>query len=88
MEPKKSSGLLKQLRDGGVSDTQILEHLLEFFMGEAHACGALESCLNEYGLLGEEPCPTCGSEDITINDFDYSTAKPVYICRDCEDQWY
>jgi predicted RNA-binding Zn-ribbon protein involved in translation (DUF1610 family) len=82
----KAAQLLAQLKSAGISDSQILDHILGNFMSGEASVSALESCLNEHDLL-EDECPSCGSADIFNHHFEYATAQIVYQCRDCDDRW-
>ena len=88
MNRTKAAHLLAKLKSAGISDSQILDHILNNIMSGEASVSALESCLNEHDLLEEDDCPSCGGNDITMNHFDYLVMRPVYKCRDCEDQWY
>jgi hypothetical protein len=86
MNRTKAAQLLDTLKSAGISDYQILDHILNNFMSGDESVSALESCLNEYDLL-EEECPSCGSADTFNHHFEYATAQIVYQCRDCDDRW-
>jgi hypothetical protein len=88
MNRTKAAHLLAKLKSAGISDYQILDHILNNFMSGDESVSALESCLNEHDLLEEETCSSCGGNDITMNHFDYLVMRPVYKCRGCEDHWY
>jgi hypothetical protein len=89
MSRAKAVELLNKLEAAGISESQILLHILNDFMSGADSVKALESAMNEFDLLeeDEELCPSCGSADIFNHHFDYDTAQVVYQCRDCDDGW-
>jgi len=89
MSRAKAVDLLNKLEAAGISESQILLHILNDFMSGADSVKALESVMNEFDLLeeDEELCPYCDSNDVYNYQFNYDTAQAVYACRDCESTW-